>query len=131
MFLQTCVNGDVYALCCTGAVSRSVEVKTGYLQSLQEAEVLKGSPLHDADLIVLQMTVAADRERKTHRSMLLNIITKKKKTNNLGAKSAETVEGNSRDQTAGEINERLKCLRSRNSLSPPDRNDSFKHGDKR
>lgn len=41
-----------------------LRVKTVYLQSLQEAEVLKGSPLHDADLIVLQMTVAADRERE-------------------------------------------------------------------
>lgn len=58
-----------------------LRVKTVYLQSLQEAEVLKGSPLHDADLIVLQMTVAADREREreTHRSMLLNIITETKK----------------------------------------------------
>lgn len=92
-----------------GSFMQRCEVRTGYLQSLQEAEVLKGSPLHDADLIVLQMTVAADRERKTHRSMLLNIITIKK-TNNLGAKSAETFQRNSRDQTAGEINERLKCL---------------------
>lgn len=61
-----------------GSFTQRCEVKTGYLQSLQETEVLKGSPLHDADLIVLQMTVAADRERKTHRSMLLNIITEKK-----------------------------------------------------
>lgn len=70
-----------------------LRVKTVYLQSLQEAEVLKGSPLHDADLIVLQMTVAADRERETHRSMLLNIITetkKRKQPNNSEARSAET-----------------------------------------
>lgn len=40
------------------------ELKMVYLQSLQQSEVLKGSPLHDADLIVLQMSVAVDTERR-------------------------------------------------------------------
>lgn len=53
------------------------EVKMAYLQSFQQAEVLKGSPLDNADLIVLQMTVAVDRETK--RSMLLKIRTEKNK----------------------------------------------------
>ena len=49
------------------------ELQMVYLQSLQQSEVLKGSPLNDADLIVLQMTVVSDTEMK--RNMLLNIIT--------------------------------------------------------
>lgn len=54
-------------------------VKTVHLQSLQQSEVLKGSPLHDADLIVLQMTVGADTERQGETVIKYHNWKKKKK----------------------------------------------------
>lgn len=35
-----------------------------YLQSLQQSEVLEGSSLYNTDLVVLQMTIAADIKRQ-------------------------------------------------------------------
>lgn len=44
-----------------------------YLQSFQQPEVLKGSSLHDADLVVLQMTAAMhiQTQRKQQKGALI------------------------------------------------------------
>lgn len=68
------------------------QVRTEYLQPLQQSEVLKGSSLHHTDLVVLQVTVETDTKTQGKRPTVVVIITSTTKLTSQKKKNQQTRE---------------------------------------